>query len=208
MTAKFINIKNNINEYICNICSDKIDDDKIVSLKCDPTRHIFCYDCILDWYKQLKKKNNMGNYNIKNMCPICRENGGLLPIYNNDIPIKNIHNMKTISIKNINNFEINPNKKFFECGFKLKSKNGYCCAYGHGIYQGLCGIHVKYIPKNINNVNKIVLNPNKKENECGVKFKSKNGYCCSLSKEIYGGFCGLHKLKNINNNSDEEVLII
>ena len=68
--------------YICNICSDKITEN-IIALKCEPTKHIFCYDCILEWYSVLKKKKSAytysNNYSIITMCPVCRNDGGLLP---------------------------------------------------------------------------------------------------------------------------------
>ena len=134
MSAEYI--KNDENKlYTCNICSENIKNDNIIGLKCNPTKHIFCYECILDWYKELNRNKNINNYNIKNMCPICRKNGGLLPINNNYKIIKNIHNMKEINLnvsnlpnvlKNINSLIINPDKLLHECGVKFKTKNGYC----------------------------------------------------------------------------------
>ena len=37
--AKFINKEKDV-IYTCNICSEVIDDDKIIGLKCDPVKHI------------------------------------------------------------------------------------------------------------------------------------------------------------------------
>jgi Ring finger domain len=68
--------------YMCNICCEEFTSKKVV-LACNPS-HIFCYDCILDWYKK-----NSGvvstSYNGKSeyedrKCPICRKDGGFLKI--------------------------------------------------------------------------------------------------------------------------------
>lgn len=68
--------------YTCNICCEEFTSKKVV-LACNPN-HIFCYDCILDWYKK-----NVGvvstSYNGKTeyedrKCPICRKDGGFLKI--------------------------------------------------------------------------------------------------------------------------------
>lgn len=136
MSAKLINATDNVN-YVCNICTDIIIDNKIIGLSCNPEKHIFCYDCILDWYLQLNKKKKCGNYPISNMCPICRNHGGLLPILENYTPIKNIHNLKDKKFKKEK--IINPNKLPHECGVKLKTKEGYCILPGK--YDGFCGKH-------------------------------------------------------------------
>ena len=144
MSAKFINISS-LNNILCkcNICLEDIEDDKIVSLICHPS-HIFCYDCIFDWYKEIKNSiNNHNNYSHKNICPICRKNGGFLPIHSNYIPIKgiNIFEKKVNNSKNINFININPNKQSHECGVKLKTKPGYCLSLGKNKYGGFCGKH-------------------------------------------------------------------
>jgi hypothetical protein len=240
-------------EYNCNICSEKIDDDKVIGLKCDPTKHIFCYDCILDWYMELSHSTN-NNYPIKNMCPICRKNGGLLPLLDESTFIKNIHYDSSK-----NKIVLNPNKKNGECGVLIPSSNLFCKCPGYEELSGFCKKHKKYheimlyekkINKNNieNNDNKQELNkdendkPNNEEikneetkneetkideyknsldfileeavNEelndglknilndiddghlCGVKLKSKNGFCTKKGKQIYGGFCGIHGNKN------------
>ena len=94
MPAKFID--NNNNSNICNICSDNIIGNNAIGLKCNPTKHIFCYECIYDWYKELKKNKYTNNYSIKNMCPICRKNGGLLPVHSKFKTIINIRIINTI----------------------------------------------------------------------------------------------------------------
>lgn len=61
----------------CNICCEDIEEDRLVTLKCNP-KHFFCYDCISDWYIQLTKLNSSNNE--KCTCPICKKKGGYLPL--------------------------------------------------------------------------------------------------------------------------------
>lgn len=118
MSSSFINNIENI--YTCNICSDDIQPNNAISLICNPEKHIFCYECIYDWFDELKKKLKKKNFNyyIQNMCPICLKNGGSLPISNK---------IDGISSK--------------YCGEKLKTKNSFCKFNGKSIYNGLCHIH-------------------------------------------------------------------
>lgn len=126
-------------EIHCNICSEKINDNELIRLKCNPSKHFFCYTCILDWYKEVKKLKYT-NFYTQNMCPICRKNGGLLPLIdlNNTItvPIKGIH-------KIVKDNKTNNKIKLPVCGFKLKTKDGFCQVIGKEKYSGLCGIHCK-----------------------------------------------------------------
>ena len=129
------------NKYLCNICSDPISKDKIISLKCNPDKHIFCYDCIKEWYCEIsnkkKHKHHHENYTIITMCPICRCNGGLLPVYKNDIPIKGVNNMINIIPINIPSQKVLSHK----CNAKFKTKEGYCQSLGKPMYNGFCGLH-------------------------------------------------------------------
>lgn len=239
--AKFIKDSINI-KHKCNICSDEIEPTKVIGLSCNPYKHIFCYDCIYDWYKELKKKKYGGNYNILNMCPICRKNGGLLPLIASKTFIKGLH---YISDSKKSEIDIDDNKI---CGYKLCSKNGFCQAKGNKLYAGLCGKHKS--KKSVPNIEQLdinellndisetieipennltsskdffsdeneenllttsteslqthIINPNKLPKECGVKLKTKNGYCKSKGCKKYGGYCGMHK--NIVNNPS--ILII
>lgn len=239
--AKFI--KNTLNiKHKCNICSDEIEPNKVIGLSCNPSKHIFCYDCIYDWYKELKKKKYGGNYNMLNMCPICRKNGGLLPLIEKKIFIKGLH---YISDSKKSEIDIDDNKI---CGYKLCSKNGFCQAKGNKLYAGLCGKHkskksvpnieqfdinellndisetieipqnnqtiLKELNSDENDVNLSttfsetdslqiqtqMINPNKLLKECGVKLKTKNGYCKSKGCKKYGDYCGMHK-SIVNNQS-------
>lgn len=62
----------------CNICCEDIQESRLVTLKCNPN-HIFCYDCISDWYFELLKSKNV-IYHEKCTCPICKKFGGYLPL--------------------------------------------------------------------------------------------------------------------------------
>jgi hypothetical protein len=150
-----IYIKNVNNECLCNICSEKLEIGNSIGLKCD-TKHIFCYECILDWYKESNKNKNI--HTVRNMCPICRKNGGFLPVHKNFDLIKGIHSFKDQVVKEhivkpsidkpksnkSNIIDINPNKLPHECGAKLKTKNGYCECNAKSIFGGFCGRHANY----------------------------------------------------------------
>jgi hypothetical protein len=190
--AKFIKVIDNIT-YTCNICSEEIDQNKIISLSCNPTKHIFCYDCIFDWYNQLRTKPNVSNYGTIRMCPICRNDGGYLPQISGINYIRGIHNSKITN--NTINYKV--------CGYKLKTKDGVCSKIGNDKYGGLCKMHKlsndKLLCKPISTINKpniIIINPNKLENECGVKYKTKDVFCKNKCNSIYGGFCHIHKSNN------------
>ncbi len=172
------------NKYTCNICSEEIDNDKIIGLKCDPTKHIFCYDCIFDWYKNMKRSMmyHSSNYNILTMCPICRKNGGKIPLYKDIKYIRGIHSTSSL---NINDLKISG-----ICGQKLKSSDDLCSTKGNKEYNGMCKKHYIMsqkicIPVNVTTVDKI---------KCGVKLKTKEGYCEKTGNNLYGGFCYLHRI--------------
>lgn len=227
------------NKHICNICSDEIEEDKVIGLKCDPQKHTFCYTCIVNWYLQVNM-SSINNYPIKNMCPICRKNGGLIPVYKDDKPLKNIHYTSSYIKEKL--IIINPNKLAHECGIKFFTSNNFCKSIGNSDFSGFCKKHMKYhelyvqtqltnsnesqtdnttnnnITDNIisntmdntidntigNTSDNILINPNKLQHECGIKFKSKPGYCISIGKQLYGGYCGIHKVKNTLNHSATE----
>lgn len=82
---------------ICGICMSPVEGE-IVRLKCN-NLHFFCNDCIIDWYKELKKTMYKNMYKKENefrvrMCPICREDGGLLPLFKKEDYIASIHEKK------------------------------------------------------------------------------------------------------------------
>lgn len=85
-------------ELLCNICTDPIEG-HVIRLACDPDKHYFCESCITDWYKKLKEVKYKSMYNtaneyIQRMCPVCRRDGGLLPLYKDMIYIPSIHQKK------------------------------------------------------------------------------------------------------------------
>ena len=141
-SAKFITqCENSENKHTCNICCEKIDSEKIIGLACNPDKHIFCYECITDWYNEIKKKKNHvyhSNYTIITMCPICRENGGLLPLANDTVYIKGIH---IVNYSNKTNKKSSSISSTVICGVKLCTKNGFCSAIGKVEYGGVCGRH-------------------------------------------------------------------
>jgi hypothetical protein len=110
------------------------------------------------------------------MCPICRCNGGLIPIYENDDPIKDIHLIPKLWNKP-------------KCGIKLLTKNSYCTFIGKPEYNNLCGLHSHLYKPDIN----------KKNQECGFKFITKDGYCKLTGKSDYNNLCKMHF--KINNNN-------
>jgi hypothetical protein len=140
MTAKFLN-KTLEDNLLCNICNEELKINESICLICNPTKHVFCYDCIYNWYKELNLKSNHyhNNYSIKTMCPICRKNGGLLPVFKNYKLIKNVHFKKKVPI--------------IICGSKLKLKDGYCSFIGKSCYGGLCGKHYNHNNTIINTIN-------------------------------------------------------
>ena len=66
-----------MDEHICPICYDKLDDN-IIKLRCG---HIFHYECILHQYRTTNKR----------ICPYCRCYGGYIELKNGVFPLKNIH---------------------------------------------------------------------------------------------------------------------
>jgi len=124
----------------CNICAEPIKECELVRLKCNPSKHYFCYTCILDWYKEVKKLKYTNFYTM-NMCPICRKNGGLLSIINiNNLATTPIHGIHKVTVNKVTS---KSNTITSICGFKLKTKDGYCQVIGKEKYNGLCGIHCK-----------------------------------------------------------------
>jgi hypothetical protein len=155
------------------------------------------------------------------MCPICRKNGGLLPLCDKYKFINGIHHSKTNNIANI-------------CNMKLKNGKGLCKYKSCNIDGNhFCGLHknlwnttsivdnnIPIINNNdipiIDNTSKEIslLNPNKLAHECGMKLKNGNGYCKASSKAIYNGLCGRHCIKkkepNTKNteNTDNNFIVI
>lgn len=122
-----------IDEYVCNICSEKIKEGEVVALKCNVQKHIFCYDCISDWFEESSTNKYYKYQSVKNMCPMCRKNGGKLPF---------------LEKKSSVNFLMNHNVYYnidegihTNCGHYLKNKKVICYRQGKKEYNYKCGIH-------------------------------------------------------------------
>ncbi len=77
--------------FTCNICCEDIQEDRLVTLKCNP-KHIFCYDCIFDWFQSLTSPKKKYLKEDICMCPMCKKFGGYLPLMTpHTIKIMNIH---------------------------------------------------------------------------------------------------------------------
>lgn len=66
-----------LSDKYCNICTENIESDKLVTLACNPN-HYFCYTCIFDWFDSIK--NGFSYDNKQCTCPICKKDGGVLPV--------------------------------------------------------------------------------------------------------------------------------
>jgi len=131
-------------ETICPTCLDPIDQDELIRLQC---YHAFHYDCAVSWYKIANKDPK----NIRS-CPLCRKDGGYLPLKIGEKPIKDIHYCEDEQIKsvakNLNTMVYpwsNNQLTFYKCQAIIKSKKspnyGKECKnhiYNSGLY---CGIH-------------------------------------------------------------------
>ena len=88
-----------LSDKFCNICTENVENDKLVTLACNPN-HYFCYTCIFDWYNTIKNNvDGFGSFGIFNVhdnkqctCPICKKDGGILPLLEpHTEPIIGIH---------------------------------------------------------------------------------------------------------------------
>ncbi len=108
--------------FLCNICADDINDlSKKVILKCNP-QHIFCYDCIYEWYfknKSYTSSSSSGNMYKYATCPICQKDGGFLTLPEGETGIENIHFPKKMQISDA--------YKPCDCYDKANNGNHYNC---------------------------------------------------------------------------------
>lgn len=175
--AYLINHPNKDDRFICNICSSSIKDN-IIGLKCNSKKHVFCYECINDWYMEIKNniKSYKSNYNFVRMCPICRKNGGYLPNLNH---------------KHVNQIHYNGDL-VKTCGYKLKGKNDYCMNSGKKCYNDLCKKH--YIIDN-------------KKNQLNEQLNNllDNKSCVLTEKKVYKKRKNSKKIidNNVNDNIKE-----
>jgi hypothetical protein len=98
---------------ICGICKNMCIIPTIIKCK-----HIYCYLCIKEWYITINNFSN--NYHLyRRECPYCREDGGYIPLQENELPIYNIH------VEAINNICNGITLKGTKCTYNCKY-NGYC----------------------------------------------------------------------------------
>jgi Zinc finger, C3HC4 type (RING finger) len=140
---------------ICNICIDDVPLDKVVTLTCNPV-HTFCYKCIFDWYKQPNhKKYSTGQKNKgPRVCPICRKDGGPLPVPEGEKEVDGIHNVYgswsgKVKSKSGAGVGSGIDKSFGTCQFEGCDKVCYTLPtmaldpFTHTIYQiDACSTHV------------------------------------------------------------------
>ncbi len=147
-----------MSSFLCNICADDITDlSKKVILKCNP-QHIFCYDCIYEWYfknKSYTSSSNSGNMYKYATCPICQKDGGFLTLPEGKTGIENVHFPKKIqtsyAYKPCDCFDKAHNGTYFNCnssGSNVLSLNNptkviNLCYHHKNIYQKGYSITVK-----------------------------------------------------------------
>ena len=189
--AKALIIKDSSKEYKCNICDDTILNDTIIGLHCDPDKHIFCYQCILDWYTVLKKNTHYANYQMVTMCPICKQNGGKLPIIICGASLKS-----------------NPSKK---CSAKGNDKYGGKCHIHKNIDNPVListdSVNENVKTKEVSNSENTKVEKNIEKHVCYAPLKTKKGqFCMSVGSHKYAGRCGKHQ--NIPPNDDEDTVTV
>ena len=128
-----IKLDQKIEEYKCNICSEIIKDNEIVALKCNVKKHIFCYECISDWFNESDSNKIYRFQNVKNMCPMCRKPGGKLPFLDNEFNDNKIFN-KNVNYDICNGLNTN-------CGYFMKKSNKCCFNLGKKEFNFRCGKH-------------------------------------------------------------------
>ena len=121
----------------CPLCEIDLNENNIIRLTCNPDKHYFCNECIIDWFTTIhKNKNHLVQYN-KRECPVCREPTKFIPLLEGQVYIRNIHSPLHLK-KNIN-LEDHQINEF--CNHLLKNKNSHCKNKGRTEYGGFCGIH-------------------------------------------------------------------
>ncbi len=114
----------------CNICTEDIKSEELVTLICNPNHH-FCYTCIFDWYNIIKHNTEtFSNNNKQCTCPICKKDGGTLPL----LPP---HTEKILGIHIKGNLN-NPIFGGFGSNQSFGGSGGFGSAFGFGIPNGLC----------------------------------------------------------------------
>ena len=122
----------------CPICQEYLKGNDLVRLLC---YHAFHHDCVLDWYKVAQNK-----YDTIRTCPLCRENGGYLPLKRGQEKISGIH-WTDQSAKSKQRYYSKPSvpiAAIVPCKATIQSKKSvnYGKACGNtALYDGYCGTH-------------------------------------------------------------------
>jgi hypothetical protein len=126
----------------CPLCEIDLNENNIIRLSCNPDKHYFCNDCIIDWFTTIhKNKNHLIQYK-KRECPVCREPTKFIALVETQVYIKNIHSPLNLKKNiNLNEDEITKIECNEFCNHLLKSKNSHCKNKGRTEYGGFCGIH-------------------------------------------------------------------
>ncbi len=126
----------------CPLCDIELNETNIIKLSCNPDKHYFCNNCIIEWFTTVNKNNNHLVQYKKRECPICRESTKFIPLLDGQKYIRHIHSPLTLK-KNIDlpeNEKVKVECSEF-CNHLLKNKNAHCKNKGKEEYGGFCGIH-------------------------------------------------------------------
>ncbi len=172
--------------FVCCICSEELTNDSTIGLSCNPNKHTFCKECITDWYSVIKKNKYMNsNYDKPRMCPICREDGGLIPHQEQSGFIRGIHYLV-------------PSKKMK----KSKSNEELLKSDNQKKVEEVKTEDTFKSESDVEPLNKKIKVIQEKKT-CGHPLKKKDCFCKNNGKDIYGGSCKLH----YNPNSSNQIII-
>ena len=164
--------KYNMDEEICNICSDVLKMKKEEDLQILKCGHRFCYNCILEWYKTLINKINYGfrNYDLLNECPTCRRDGGYLKLRDGEKYIQYVHGK-------LKKHQLNTNL----CSAPLLDGVSNCKRKGNAKYGFYCFMHKNFEKENPKKLT------NKQKNQVelvknNIKIKLEKKKCEALCK--------------------------
>ncbi len=173
----------------CNICTEDIKSEELVTLICNPNHH-FCYTCIFDWYNIIKNNTqplSFGSINTDNKqctCPICKKDGGELPL----LP-PHTEKILGIHIKGKTPYIFGMNSGFFggvagskcdhkDCNFQYSHINVHS---KNKLYKNLCYTHFYDFKKGKNLIleNDILFESSYIQCNC----KMPNGTTCTITSQ-------------------------
>jgi len=205
----------NPDEHIryCNICTDVIDNTNSIVLECNQN-HYFCYQCIYDWYIICNKKNYDSNYRSR-MCPICKKDGGYLPINDQFQLVDGIHNLPKCTFSNKYIKKCHDGIYMNElCKTHYVHTNAKCLhqVYKNGVAED-CGkkIHDQTSTKYFINKDEIYCIEHyimHNKHKCNHEIQLDNGiiYLCTAKKYVkHGNKCNVHSTKPIVEHSTKPI---